>query len=117
MDTVYNYGSFTGTAYTRMDLNFLETTLFLEKQILLNNPKYRIMLSTGLFYGLHIPNIISFGSEAKGNDFGTSISVGVQKSNSFVKLDLKNGLTNIRNDAKSSFKTNILSFKIGYSFL
>ena len=74
------------------------------------------MLSSGLFYGLHIPNISGLGLEAN-NDFGTSISIGLQRKRFFAKLDFKKGLTtNIRNSANSSFKTNILGFKIGYSF-
>ena len=116
-DTTYNNGSFGGTGFSRTDLNFLETTIFIEKQVLLKDPKYKIMFSTGLFYGLHIPNIIGFGLEAKGNDFGTSISVGIQRKRSFAKLDFKRGLTNIENNANASFKTKILSFKIGYSIL
>lgn len=75
------------------------------------------MLSSGLFYGLHIPHAIGFGLEAKGNDFGTSISVGIQRKRALAKLDFKKGLTNISNNANASFKTNILSFKIDYSIL
>lgn len=116
-DTTYNNGSFGGTGFERTDLNFLETTLSIEKQVLLKNPKYKIMFSSSLFYGLHIPNIVGFGLEASGNDFGTSISTGIQRKRTLVKVEFKKGLTNIANNANSSFKTNILSFKIGYIFL
>lgn len=116
-DTIYNIGSLSGTGFTRTDLNFLETTVFMEKQIILKNPVYRIMFSTGLFYGLHIPNIFGFGLEANGNDIGTSLSIGIQRKRIFTKLDFKKGLIDIKNNANSSFKTNILSFKIGYSIL
>lgn len=116
-DTTYNNGSLGGTGFERTDLNFLETTLLIEKQVFLKNPEYKIMFSSGLFYGLHIPNIVGFGLEANGNDFGTSISVGIQRKRSFAIFSFKKGLTNIENNANSSFKTNILSFKIGYSIL
>ena len=116
-DTIYNNGGFNGTSFTRTDLNFVETTAFIEKQIILKNPDYKIMFSSGLFYGLHISNIIGFGLEASGNDIGTSLSIGIQRKRSFVKLDFQKGLTNIKNNADSYFKTNILSFKIGYSIL
>jgi len=116
-DTTYNNGSFGGTGFTRTDLNFLETIVFIEKQLVLKNPNYRITFSSGLFYGLHIPNIVGFGLEANGNDFGTSLSIGIQRKPIFVKLDFQKGLINIQNNANSSFKTNMLSFKIGYSIL
>jgi len=116
-DTTYSNGSLGGTGFERTDLNFLETTFFIEKQVLLKNPKNKILFSSGLFYGLHIPNIVGFGLEANGNDFGTSISIGIQRKRTLAKFEFKKGLINITNNANSSFKTNILSFKMGYSIL
>lgn len=116
-ETNYQNGSLSGTGFARTDLNFLETTLLLEKQLSMKNPENRILLSAGLFYGLHLPNITSFGVEANGNDLGTSLSLGLKRKRFFAKLNLKNGFINIKNNIGSSFKTNILSFKIGYSNL
>ena len=114
-DITYSGGSISGTTYTRYDMNFFETTLFIEKQIQMKNPSYKLLIDGGLFYGTHILNLVSFGIEANGNDFGTSLSAGIQRKKVFVKLDFDKGLITIKNNANAFFKTNVLSFKIGYS--
>ena len=116
-DTTYNNGSLSGTEFTRTDLNFLETTIFIEKQIIAQDPKYKFMFSAGLFYGLHVPNYIGFDLEANGNDFGASIAGGIQRKKVFFKLDYKKGLIIICNNANAFFKTNIISFKVGVSII
>lgn len=112
-DTAYNVGSLGSTSYRSTDLNYLETTLFIEKQILFDNPDYKLLFSSGLFYGLHVTPISGSGLEANGNDFGTSISFGIQRKRMYAKLDFKKGLLDIKNNTNASFKTNILSLKIG----
>ena len=116
-DTIYNNGGLGGTSFKRTDLNFLQTTIFIENQTSLNNSDYSLLFSTGMFYGMHIPNIIGVGLEANGNDFGTSLSIGVQRKRILTKLHYQKGLVKILNNANSSFKTNILSFKFGYTIL
>ena len=116
-DTFFSYGDISGTNYIRADMNFWQPAMFIEKQFLLKNPDYRLLLDAGLFYGLHVTNLIGFGLEANGNDFGTSISLGIQRKRAFAKLDYEKGLIFISNNADASFKTNILRFKIGFSFL
>lgn len=117
MDSTYNFGSLAGTGFERTDLNFLETTLSIEKQVLLKNSDYSLLFSSGVFYGIHIPKIVGFGLEANGNDFGTSLSIGIQRKRCLAKFEYKKGLTNISNNINSSFRTNILSLKIGYQIL
>ncbi len=116
-DTIFNNGGLSGTSFKRTDLNFLQTTIFTEKHTILNNSDFKLLYSFGFFYGLHIPNIIESGLEANGNDFGTSLGIGVQRKRLSTKLDYQKGLVNISNNANSLFKTNILSFKLGYSIL
>ena len=75
------------------------------------NPDYRLLLDAGLFYGIHETNLIGFGLEANGNDFGTLLSLGIQIKGAFVKLDYEKGLIFISYNADASFKTNILRLK------
>ena len=116
-DSSFSYGGLTGTTYIRADMNFWQPAIFVEKQFVLKNPDYSVLLNGGLFYGLHVTNLIGFGLEADGNDFGTSLALGIQRKRAFVKLDFEKGLIFIRNNADASFRTNVLRFKIGYSFL
>lgn len=116
-DSSFSYGGLTGTTYIRADMNFWQPAIFVEKQFLLKNPDYRVLLKGGIFYGLHVTNLIGFGLEADGNDFGTSLGLGIQRKRAFVKLDYEKGFLYIKNNADASFRTNILRFKIGFSFL
>lgn len=116
MDTVYSSGSFAGTSFKRTDLNYLETTVFIEKSIQLKNPEYKFLFAPGLYYGFSVQGIIGSGLQAKGNDLGSSVSVGIQRKRSYLKADFKSGFINIRNDINSKFKNQILNFKLGTRF-
>ena len=118
-DTVYSNGSISGFSFQRIELPYIETTIFLEKQVILKNQKDRILFSSGLFFGLHASYIGRFVLQAKGNndignDFGVSCAVGIQKKRFFTKFDFKKGLINIKNDKAAIFKTTIIALKIGH---
>lgn len=119
----YNNGLPGGKSYEREDYSFFETTLTLQKQLVLKNSSNNLLLASGLFYGLndgylgqllwppdvHTRNLI-------GNDFGFSISGGLLKNNLLTAIEWKQGLNNIRNDKKFIFKTSMVSLKVGYEF-
>lgn len=115
-ENTYSSGSLTGKGFARTDLNFFESTVFLEKQIRLKNPHYKTLFSSGLFYGINLPHIMDFGLQAKGNDFGGMLAVGIQRNHVFAKIEFKKGLMEIKNSINFSFTTQILSFKFGYKF-
>lgn len=119
----YNNGSAGGKGYQREDYSFLETTLALQKQLVLKNNINSLMLASGLFYGLndgYLGQLLWPPSEPTstliGNDFGFMISAGLQKNNFLTALEWKQGLNKIRNDKNFIFKTSIISLKIGYEF-
>ena len=116
-DSVYHNGGFGGTSFTREELNFLQTLVFVERQKELKNKDDKLLFASGIFYGMRFRSLIGYGLDVKAHDFGTSVSLGIQHRRFFTKIDYQMGLVNIKNAVGSEFKTNILSFKIGYSVL
>lgn len=116
-DTVYSRGSIAGYSFSNEGLSYIETTIFLEKQVPLKNLNNRILFSSGLFYGIHgshLGSLILQGSKSDfGNDFGAILSLGIQRRGFFTKFDFKKGLINMKNDKNILFKTNVLTLKVG----
>jgi hypothetical protein len=110
-------GSFSGTGFTRTDLNFVETSFFLGKLLQLKGTGYKISFSSGLFYGFRAPLLSDFGLKASGNDLGTLLSIGIERKRFFLKVNSKRGMINIENNVNSTFRTNIICFKFGYTIL
>jgi hypothetical protein len=116
-DTTYSGASVSGYGFQSIDLNFMETTLYLEKKLLLKNPANKFLFSYGLFYGLHLPHVVQFSVGADGNDFGMSFSGGIQVRRFFAKLEYKKGLANIKNTSTANFTSSLAILKIGYQAL
>ena len=114
-DVTYSNGSLSGNSFRRTDMNFLESNLFVEKQFQIPDSKCTLLCSAGLFYGIHVPNIIGIGLELEGNDFGSSLCTGIKWKSAVFKLDYRNGMKDIDNKAKAIFRTNILRLQFGYT--
>lgn len=119
----YSNGSPGGHGYVREDYSFIETTLSLQKQLVLKNSSNGLLLGTGLFYGINDgylgrlvwnPDVSSRNSI--GNDVGFIFSGGLQKNHFLTALEWRQGLITLRNDKSRIFKTSIVGLKIGYVF-
>lgn len=109
-----------GTGYSRDDLTYLETKIYLEKHYLIPNSNKKFTLGAGLFYGAR-PLIIwgkrpDVGFDLFGSDFGPHISAGILVNKFYSKLEFEQGLIYVKNDEGAKFKTGIISLQIGYYF-
>lgn len=116
-DTFYQNGSRSGSSFNRDDLYFLESTIFLEKQIIQKESKLKYIISSGLFYGARFPSIYRQDVKTHGNDLGASISLGGIRNNTFVKIDYRQGLIDLNNYLNADFKTKTISLKVGFTNL
>lgn len=116
-DTNYFQEVQIGTSFERVDLHYLEPTLFVEKQVILNDNKSKILLTAGLFYGIHIAEPVQTDLDANDNDFGVAFSLGLKHKFLYIKVDFRRGLTEIHNKTTTTFRTAGLNFNIGCSIL
>lgn len=111
----------TGTGYSRDDMTYLETKIYLEKHLLISESAKKITIGAGLFYGAR-PNMIwgkrpDVGFDLYGSDFGPVISIGFSINKFYSNLEFEKGLINVKNDESLNFKTGIISLQLGYYFL
>ena len=109
-----------GTGYSRDDLTYLETKIYLEKHFLISNSNKKFSIGAGFFYGAR--PLINWGGgpgpgfDLFGSDFGPNISGGILINRFYSKLEFEKGLLFVKNDEEARFKTGMISLQIGYYF-